>query len=138
MNPDFHAQVNAIWRQQFDIPADQLDQPGTSVIPEPDTYHDDWLGLWPVGARIVIESPPALLDDLRRVAADHPADHQLTVADLQAGLGSRVARTESMPVYMLDAATFTRIMPDDRYTVRALTPADQVAFDVFQDHCTPD
>ncbi|MBN2304513.1 MAG: GNAT family N-acetyltransferase, partial [Anaerolineae bacterium] len=28
--------------------------------------------------------------------------------------------------------------PDDRYTVRALTPADQVAFDVFQDHCTPD
>lgn len=138
MNPDFRARVTAILAAYYDIPADALDRPGTTLHPIGPDEWDDWLELMPVGARTAAAVPPHLREHVQRVVDARPADHPVSGADFKGVWGEDVARVGHMAVYMLDRAGFRPFAPDSRYTVRALTPADQAAFDAFQARCSPD
>lgn len=138
MKTEFRRQVTAVLAAHYGIPADGLEQPGTTLRPMKPEEWDDWLELMPVGARIGIEVPPFLCERVETLVAAQPADHVLNGADFVAAWGSEGARVGHMKVYMLEETAFQPFTPDAHYTVRALTEADRVAFDEFQARCTPD
>jgi GNAT superfamily N-acetyltransferase len=136
MTPEFRAQVTRILAAYYGIPADRTTQPGTILCPVGPDEWDDWLELTPIGASVGIKVLDEMLDGVHAVRAAHPADHTLTGADFVAAWGAEVTRIGHMLVYMLDRTTFRRCLPDHRYTVRALTPADAAAFAAFQARCS--
>jgi RimJ/RimL family protein N-acetyltransferase len=136
MTPEFRAQVTRILAAYHGLPADQIAQPGTILHPVGPDEWEDWLELALIGAGVGIKVQDALLDSVNAVRTSHPADHALTGADFVAAWGAEVTRIGHMLVYMLDRATFRRVVPDRRYTVRALTPADAAAFAAFQARCS--
>jgi RimJ/RimL family protein N-acetyltransferase len=136
MTPEFRAQVTRILAAYYGIPADRIAQPGTTLRPVGPDEWDDWLELTPIGAGVGINVLDEMLDSVIAVRAAHPPDHALTGADFVAAWGADTTRIGHMPVYMLDRTVFKRFVPDRRYTVRALTPADAAAFAAFQARCS--
>jgi RimJ/RimL family protein N-acetyltransferase len=138
ITPEFRAQVTRILAAYHGIPAERIDQPGTTPHAVSRDEWDGWLELAPIGAGVGIKVLDEMLDSVTAVRTAHPDDHTLTGADFVAAWGADTARIGHMLVYMLDPTVFARCVPDPRYTVRALTQADAAAFDAFQARCSAD
>lgn len=126
------------WAQHFGLPVDLLQLPGTSLVPREHRSETSWLTMWRAGERVVIEVAPTWQKSIQQIVDAFPADHRMTAADFAAVWGAENLDYAYLYIYFLDAAQFTPVMPDARYTVRQLTPDDQPAMDAFQAACSTD
>ena len=62
-----HQRVLATWQRAFPELTDPVDEPGTSVLSDPQTPPTAWVSLLPVGQRVVTRVAPAVAEQLRAV-----------------------------------------------------------------------
>lgn len=136
MNPDVWARTIRTWAEHFHLPPELLLQPGTTLFINPRLTPAGPVTLWTIGEHVVVETGPAREADLKAIIAQFPSDHCLTLDDLKRIWGE--VRTESMPLYALDADLFRPFPVLAPYTLRQLTPDDQPAFDAFLAQCSED
>ncbi|MCA9912232.1 MAG: GNAT family N-acetyltransferase [Anaerolineae bacterium] len=133
-NPSIEQRVLHNWAARFQLPIEQLQNPGTTLFEDPQRDEKRWILLWPAGKHTVVQLAPAHAAAVREVLATYPQDHAISGSELQAAWdGSELSQDK---FYMLDTASFQPFTPDAHYTVRVLTSADQAAFDEFQARCS--
>jgi GNAT superfamily N-acetyltransferase len=133
-----HQRVLATWLRAFPELTDPVDEPGTSILSDPQTPPTAWVSLWPVGQRVATRVAPDLAEQLRAVLDGLPPRHRMTADDVATCWPDR--RTERAPqrLHALDPAVFRPASPASGQQVRALTEADRDDFERFLGQCTPD
>jgi RimJ/RimL family protein N-acetyltransferase len=132
MAPDLNHCIRQTWCTTFGLAESEVMQPGTTLIPRDTMRIDSWLSLWPVGERVVIESPPAYSGPLHTLISRFPPDHRLALDDVRRAWDEIELETNSMGLYTLDPAAFAPLVPPAPITIRPLTGSDRAAFDAFQ------
>lgn len=138
MHPEMMARIEATWAAHFQLPAETIAEPGTTLLREETRTRESWVSLWPVGQRVVIEVGPALEAEVAQVVAAHPPGHRLTVQDFDAAWGAEQLGHSLLKLYALEADRFMPFVAEARYPARTLTPADQPAFEAFLARCDAD
>lgn len=136
MKANLHQRITETWVQHFGLTLDAISGPGTTLIEQAERTAQSFVTPWPVGAHVVINAAPAQMDDLRGLVAEKPADHCVTVGDLLTLWPD--AKSGSMKMYALDREAFVPVVPGEPFTVRALSNADEAAFDAFIARCPED
>jgi RimJ/RimL family protein N-acetyltransferase len=133
-----HQRVLASWQRAFPELTDPLDEPGTSVLPDPQTPPTAWVSLWPVGQRVVTRVAPDVAGQLREVLDGLPPGHRMTADDVATCWPDQPIDRAPQRLHALDLATFRPATPAPSQEVRELTEADRDDFAQFLDQCSPD
>jgi RimJ/RimL family protein N-acetyltransferase len=130
--------VLATWQRAFPGLSDPLDEPGTSILADPQTPPTAWVSLWPVGQRVVVRVAPDVAEQLRAVLERSPPRHRMTGDDVAACWPDQPAERAPQRLHALDPATFRPASPAPDHQVRELTEADRDAFEEFLGRCSAD
>jgi GNAT superfamily N-acetyltransferase len=130
--------VLATWQRAFPELTDPLDEPGTSILTDPQTPPTAWVSLWPVGQRVVTRVAPDVAEQLRAVLDELPPGHRLTADDVATCWPDRSAERAPQRLHALDPATFRPASPASGQQVRELTGVDRADFEEFLGQCSPD
>lgn len=129
--------IIANWVNLFGLTAQELSQPGTTLI---DADKPDFKGyhrIWPAHQRAVIYVGAEMKAELQAILHNYPDNHVLTIENLRAAWGDAI-RSAFERFYAMDPATFRPAPPTASYEVRQLSDADQAAFDAFLAACSED
>jgi RimJ/RimL family protein N-acetyltransferase len=133
-----HQRVLATWQRTFSELTDPVDEPGTSILSDPQTPSTGWVSLWPVGQRVVTRVAPDVADRLRAVLDGLSAEHRMTADDVAACWPDRPVERAPQRLHALDPAAFRPASPAPEQRVRELTEVDRDGFEEFLGHCSPD
>lgn len=143
MNPEapansLHQRVLATWQQAFPELTDPLDEPGTSLLADPQTPPAAWVSLWPAGQRVVTRVAPDVAEQLRAVLDGLPPRHRMTADDVATCWPDQPAERAPQRLHALDPAAFEPVSPAPGQQVRELTGIDRDAFEEFLGRCSED
>ncbi|MFO7777861.1 MAG: hypothetical protein R6V28_05875 [Nitriliruptoraceae bacterium] len=133
-----HQRVLATWQRAFPELADPVDEPGTSIVSDPQTPPTAWVSLWPVGQRVVTRVAPEVAERLRAVLDGLPPGHRMTADDVATCWPDRPTGRASQRLHALDPAAFRPASPVPGKQVRELTEGDRDDFEQFLGQCSPD
>jgi predicted GNAT family acetyltransferase len=133
-----HQQVLATWQRAFPELTDPLDEPGTSILPDPQTPPTAWVSLWPVGQRVVARVAPDIAGRLRAVLDELPPGHRMTADDVATCWPDQATEHAPQRLHALDPATFQPASPAPGQQVRELTEVDRDDLEEFLGRCSPD
>jgi hypothetical protein len=133
-----HQRVLSTWQRAFPELTDPLDEPGTSILPDPQTPPTAWISLWPVGERVVTRVAPDVAEQLRAVLDGLPPGHRMTADDVAACWPDRATERAPQRLHALDPATFRPTSPAPGQQVRELTEADRGDLEEFLARCSMD
>jgi predicted GNAT family acetyltransferase len=133
-----HQQVLATWQRAFPELTDPLDEPGTSILPDPQTPPTAWVSLWPVGQRVVARVAPDIAGRLRAVLDELPPGHRMTADDVATCWPDQATEHAPQRLHALDPATFRPASPAPGQQVRELTEVDRDDLEEFLGRCSPD
>jgi predicted GNAT family acetyltransferase len=133
-----HQQVLATWQRAFPELTDPLDEPGTSILPDPQTPPTAWVSLWPVGQRVVARVAPDIAGRLRAVLDELPPGHRMTADDVATCWPDQATEHAPQRLHALDRATFQSASPAPGQQVRELTEVDRDDLEEFLGRCSPD
>jgi RimJ/RimL family protein N-acetyltransferase len=133
-----HERVLSTWQRAFPELTDPLDEPGTSILSEPQTPPTAWVSLWPVGQRVVTRVAPEIAEQLRAVLKGLPPEHRLTADDVATCWPGQPTERAPQRLHVLDPATFRPASPAPGQQVRELTEADRDDFERFLAQCSED
>jgi RimJ/RimL family protein N-acetyltransferase len=133
-----HQRVLATWQRAFPELTDPVDEPGTSVLSDPQTPTTAWVSLWPVGQRVVTRVAPDVAEQLQAVLDGRPPGHRLTADDVATCWPDRPAERAPQRLHALDPATFRPASPAPGQQVRELTEVDRYDFEQFLGPCSRD
>ncbi|MGB1285969.1 MAG: GNAT family N-acetyltransferase [Aggregatilineales bacterium] len=136
MHDALKKRIVSTWSREFGLDEVTLTTPGTTLLVDEDRDEANWLIFWVAGEQVVIPIAPTMKDDLEAVLSDFPSDHRLSAADLTMAWAEHSLRTHADKFYVLDDTQFEAFVPDEKYSVRVLTPDDEAAFAAFQAQCT--
>ena len=129
MNKNLQERITDTWVTHFGLTREDVAEPGTTLIEQAERTARSWVTPWPVGKRTVINAAPTQMDDLRGLLAEHPDDFAVSADDLIALWPDATQTTTRM--YALDTEAYKPILPSAEFMVRALSNADEAAFDAF-------
>ena len=143
MNPappatTLHQRVLATWQRAFPELTDPLDEPGTSILSDPQAPSTGWVSLWPVGQRVVTHVAPDVAEQLRTVLDRLPPQCRMTADDVATCWPDRLAEKAPQRLHALDPATFRPISPAPGQQVRELTEVDRDDLKQFLAQSSPD
>jgi GNAT superfamily N-acetyltransferase len=118
------------WAHYFQLAPTAWLQPGTTLKPEPNYTTDDFVLLWRVGQRTIVQLAPDYVADVQHSLDQLPSQHRLRASDLPAG------ETMINKMYFLDSKTFRPVGPPASFMIRALMETDRTAFATFQAQST--
>jgi RimJ/RimL family protein N-acetyltransferase len=130
--------ILATWRRAFPELTDPLDEPGTSILPDPQTPPTAWVSLWPMGQRVVTRVAPGIAEQLRAVLDELPPGHRMTVDDVATCWPAQPIEHAPQRLHALDPATFQPASPAPGQQVRELTEVDRDDFEEFLGQCSRD
>lgn len=134
----FHHAVRRTWAAHFGCPTERLEQPGTTILPEPQYAGDKLIALWRIGARTFAQVDPQLADAVRRVTNGLPGGATMTADDLTRDWGDAAIQSRDAGlVHYLYPPDLVPQTPPASYTVRALTLADDGAMRTLHAACCP-
>jgi predicted GNAT family acetyltransferase len=133
-----HQRVLATWQRAFPELTDPLDEPGTSILPDPQTPPTAWVSLWPVGQRVVARVAPDIAGRLRAVLDELPPGHRMTADDVATCWPDQATEHAPQRLHALDPATFQPASPAPGQQVRELTEVDRDDLEEFLGRCSPD
>lgn len=133
-----HQRVLETWQRAFPEVTDPLDEPGTSILSDPQTPPTAWVSLWPIGQRVVSRVAPDIAERLRTVLDGLPPGHRMTADDVATCWPDHPTERSPQHLHALDPATFRSASPAPGLQVRELTEADRDDFKRFLDQCSPD
>jgi RimJ/RimL family protein N-acetyltransferase len=133
-----HQRVLATWQRAFPELTDPLDEPGTSILSDPQTPPTAWVSLWPVGQRVVTRVAPDVAERLRARLTGLPPGHRMTADDVATCWPDLPAERAPQRLHALDPATFRPASPAPGQQVRELTEVDRDDFEEFLGRCSPD
>jgi GNAT superfamily N-acetyltransferase len=134
-SPSLDERVLATWRTAFPDLTDPVDEPGTSILTDPQASPTEWVSLWPVGRRVVTRVAPAVADQLRTLLHTCPSGHRLTADDITAGWPGRRIERERQHLHGLDPATFRPVDAVPGQQVRELAARDRDTSEAFLRNC---
>jgi GNAT superfamily N-acetyltransferase len=137
MNPELAQRIKQTWAQEFGLPIEKLNQPGTTRIPDESRTPTSWITFYQTGEQTLLRIAPDFAPEFEAILAEKPGDHRLTAHDLAAKWGAESLILSGIEFYALDAAAFKPFRPAERFTARQLTLDDRAAFDAFQATCSP-
>lgn len=143
MNPEppalsLRQRVLATWLRAFPELTDPVDEPGTSILSDPQTPPTAWVSLWPVGQRVVARVAPDVARQLQTALDGLPPGHRMTADDVAACWPDRPAERAPQRLHALDPSAFRPASPGPGQQVRELTESDRDAFEEFLGQCSPD
>lgn len=130
--------VLATWQRAFPELTDPVDEPGTSVLSDPQTPPTAWVSLWPVGQRIVTRVAPDVAEQLREVLDRLPPGHRMTADDVATCWPDLPPERSPQRLHALDPAAFQPASPAPDQQVRELAEVDRHDFEQFLSQCSPD
>lgn len=130
--------VLSTWQRAFPELTDPVDEPGTSILSDPQTPPTAWVSLWPVGQRVVTRVAPDVAQQLRAVLDRLPPGHRMTAGDVATCWPHRPAERAPQRLHALDPAAFRPSSPAPGQQVRELTEVDRNDFQQFLGQCSPD
>ena len=133
-----HRRVLATWQRAFPALTDPVDEPGTSVLSDPQPPPTAWVSLWPVGRRVVTRVAPDVAEQLQAVLDRLPPGHRLIADDVATCWPDRPAERAPQRLHALDPATFRPASPAPDQQLRELTEVDRYDFEQFLGRCSPD
>jgi RimJ/RimL family protein N-acetyltransferase len=133
-----HQRVLSTWQRAFPELTDPLDQPGTSILSDPQTPATSWVSLWPVGERVVARVAPDIAEQLRAILDELPPGHRLTADDVATCWPDQPIERAPQRLHALDPVAFRSASPAPDQQVRELTEVDRDAFEEFLGQCSPD
>jgi RimJ/RimL family protein N-acetyltransferase len=133
-----HQRVLATWQRDFPELTDPLDEPGTSILPDPQTPPTAWVSFWPIGQRVVTRVAPAIAAQLRAVLDELPEGHRMTADDVATCWPDQPSERAPQRLHALDPANFQPASPAPGQQVRELTDVDRDDFEEFLGQCSPD
>lgn len=133
-----HQRVLATWQRAFPELTDPVDEPGTSILSDPQTPPTAWVSLWPVGQRVVTRVAPDVAEQLQAVLAGLPPCHRMTAGDVATCWPDQPAERAPQRLHALDPAAFRPASPAPGQQVRELTEIDRDDFEQFLGQCSPD
>lgn len=134
-----HQRVLATWQCAFPELTDPVDEPGTSILSDPQTPPTAWVSLWPVGQRVITRVAPAVADQLRAVLSELPPGHRMTADDVaMCCWPGQPSERSPQRLHALDPAAFRPASPAPDQQMRQLTEADREVFEKFLSRCSPD
>jgi GNAT superfamily N-acetyltransferase len=133
-----HQRILATWQRAFPELTDPLDEPGTSILPDPQASATAWVSLWPVGQRVVTRVAPDIAVQLQLVLDGLPPGHRMTADDVATCWSDRPTDRAPQRLHALDPATFRPTSPASGQQVRELTEADRDDFERFLGQCSED
>lgn len=133
-----HQRILATWQRAFPELRDPVDEPGTSILSDPQTPPTAWVSLWPVGQRVVTRVAPDVAEQLRAVLDGLPSGHRMTADDVATCWADRPTKYSPQRLHVLDPAAFRPASPAPGQQVRELTEVDRDDFEQFLDQCSPD
>ena len=133
-----HQRALATWQRAFPDLTDPVDEPGTSILSDPQTPPTAWVSLWPVGQRVVTRVAPDLAEPRRAVLDGLPPGHRMTGDDVATCWPDRPAERAPQRLHALDPATFRPASPAPGQQVRELTEVDRDDVEEFLGQCSQD
>jgi GNAT superfamily N-acetyltransferase len=134
----FAQDVRQLWAAHFGCPAERLEQPGTTILPEPKYAGDNLAALWQIGARTFAQVDPQLADAVQRITDGLPAGTGLTADDLARAWGAAAIQSRDAGIVnYLFPPDLSAWAPRSPYTVRALTLADDGGMQDLHAACAP-
>jgi RimJ/RimL family protein N-acetyltransferase len=133
-----HQRVLSTWQLAFPELTDPLDEPGTSILSDPQMPSTSWVSLWPVGERVVTRVAPDIAEQLRAILDELPPGHRMTADDVATCWPDQPTERAPQRLHALDPATFRPASPAPDQQVRELTEVDRDAFEEFLGQCSPD
>lgn len=133
-----HHRVLSTWQRAFPELTDSLDEPGTSVLSDPQTPSTAWVSFWPVGPRVVTRVAPEVAEQLQVVLDGLPPGHRMTADNVATCWPERPAERAPQRLHALDPATFRPASPAPDQQVRELTEVDRDDLEQFLSQCTED
>jgi RimJ/RimL family protein N-acetyltransferase len=133
-----HRRVLATWQRAFPALTDPVDEPGTSVLSDPQPPPTAWVSLWPVGRRVVTRVAPDVAEQLQAVLDELPPGHRMTADDVATCWPDRPIDRAPQHLHALDPATFRPASRAPDQQVRELTERDRDDLERFLGRCSPD
>lgn len=119
------------WQQAFPELVDPVDEPGTSVLSDPQRPPSAWVSLWPVGQRVVTRVAPSVGEQLRAVLDRLPPGHRMTADDVATCWPDQPTERARQRLNALDPVTFRPVSPARDQQIRELAEVDRENFVQF-------
>ena len=134
MNSELTLQIYQTWARHFQLPMSRLATPGTTLCIHEPSETGSYFTLWPLDKHVIVETVPAVAEQVKPIMALFPSGYRLTYADFEAVWGETEHRT--MILYALDPALFRPFPLPAPYVLRQVGDADQAAYEAFEAQCS--
>jgi GNAT superfamily N-acetyltransferase len=127
------------WAKRFDCTVEDLNRPGTVLLPDEQFTDSGGVHIWQIGERAFVRVDPNVVDDMKRAQERFPAATALNADHIEEALGlDRIREIEDSLIHYLYPPDFEHHDPPSAIVVRQLGLGDAGALAEMKAACSPD